>query len=545
MRANSLKVQRFGKFKRLYSKNPVLKNITDILIEFYFSSILTVQRKNPQETVIFDKPGTMLWILLELQGSQPSLDEREVLKHIKSNRFLVKLSLDPKFRNVIQESKHCSFVSDGQYNNNVAETKINFRNLFELKGTIKDDARFAFSFKENPLGLLTTNEPARIMEKSRFDIDNHFEQFIGNIDQIFSTSHSQDFTSLINQNNPLARTFRFWENNFNVSQNSIKLTFDSLLFIDKVRNKQVADYAQSFETLPFSSSKVVSTRELVRDFISLTFHKKADSFSLSEDGTLGFKDWHRPIDNLSSSLMDRLMINFGPRINRFHRFFELKDSLTSEKSIASLFERSFLLNFVNIFDEYLSFQMIILSECQSIMDLVRKLEVLFNQTEQVVNFFEAFENNKAKINILDFISTFQLQISPSENLWELAKESFYLSIFPLLKTVYQVAFKNSPVDLLTKSLKITYEQDQDFNYKASNVPGLLEKIMENILITKNNYLLLSSADSELFSKSVKADFPWFQTLDVNDIKRVYQEVRAKLVAQQIDLNEVINKRMVI
>lgn len=239
------------------------------------------------------------------------------------------------------------------------------------------------------------------------------------------------------------------------------------------------------------------------------------------------------------------MINFGPRINRFHRFFELKDSLTSEKSIASLFERSFLLNFVNIFDEYLSFQMIILSECQSIMDLVRKLEVLFNQTEQVVNFFEAFENNKAKINILDFISTFQLQISPSENLWELAKESFYLSIFPLLKTVYQVAFKNSPVDLLTKSLKITYEQDQDFNYKASNVPGLLEKIMENILITKNNYLLLSSADSELFSKSVKADFPWFQTLDVNDIKRVYQEVRAKLVAQQIDLNEVINKRMVI
>ena len=522
----------------------MLKNLLDILIDFYFGSTLTIERRNPSQTASFYKAGTMLWILLELQGHRPNAKENEVVNRVRNNRFLVKLSASPKFRVFAHESKSRSLISNGQNNNSAAETKINFRKLFDLKGATKDETHFSAEARVSRLGLLKANEVEIALEKSQFDGDNYSDKVVGDIDQVLNTSHLQDFTSLVSQSNTSTRTFRFWENNVHSAQNSVRISLDWLLFIDKSKNKQVLEYAQSFETYPTTLERTISARELVRDLISLTFHKKADFFALNTDGSVSFRIQQYQVDNLSNVLVRHQMAVTGPKIARFQRFFELRDNLRADCSIGNLFERNFMLNFVGLFDEYLSFHMIALSECQMILDLIRKLDLLFKQTEQVVNFFETFEQNRTHFNLLDFISILQRNLSQLDNVRELIEESFSMSIFPLLKTVYQVAFKNSPVDLLTKYLRITYEQDHDFNYKASNVPGLLEKAVANILITKNNYLLLSSADSELFLRSVRADLPWFESLDIREIQKVYQDLRARLLAQQTELNEAINKRMV-
>jgi hypothetical protein len=416
--------------------------------------------------------------------------------------------------------------------------------LVEFAFDTKVESRLSATLREQLLSTPKLDESFKSLEKSKYDTNSQLDRFAREIDRVFDSSQFNDFAAIVNQNNSFARTHKFWESTHSLSNAPTKITFDSFLFVDKHKSRQVLDFAQSLEVLPSSLSSVATIRELIRDLISLAFYKHSNAFSVSDDGTLTFKDWKFQVDSVSSSLLRKYLFGIGSKLNCLYRFFELRDALTSQKTTSNLFERNFFLNFVNIFDEYLSFQVIALFKCHSILELTRKLEVVWTLSEQVVNFFDVFEKRKTQLNLLDFISVTRVHIPPSDDISELVKEAFHLSIFPVFKTIYQVMFKNSPIDLLTKNLQITYEQDQDFNYKASNVPDFLERTVENILITKNNYLLLSSADSELFSMSVKSDFPWFESLNVEDIRRVYQEVRAQLIGQQVLINEIINKRMV-
>ncbi len=414
--------------------------------------------------------------------------------------------------------------------------------LYENHNKVDLDISF---LSRNPQDSFKISQQFKLEVENNKHISNSAKSEINDNEEVIENSCTSDFANLAMQSAHVTRNFRFWETNaVSMHDRELKLEFDTHLYLDKAKNMQIIEYANSFNIVPNTNDQPVNTKQIIKNLLSLCVTGNSDFFVLNENGKILIKDWTSKTDSISQGLFRNFISDMTPNIIRFRCFFTIKQSITSFSNIDNLYEKNFLVNLVNLFEEFINYQMLCFASCTSLLEFLKNLRLILMQTGHIVDFLQSFEKKKSTVSILDFIDLFHNHLPQSETLTLAITEAFNFSILPLMKVIYQVAFRNSPLDLLNKNMKMAYEHDENYKYRASNVPDLLKTIVDDILVIKHNYMLLGSADKELLTLSLNNDMVWFENLNISEVKIIYERIKTSLINQKRALNEVIIRRMV-
>lgn len=110
-----------------------------------------------------------------------------------------------------------------------------------------------------------------------------------------------------------------------------------------------------------------------------------------------------------------------------------------------------------------------------------------------------------------------------------------LAVRPIIKTLEDIIFKDPDISKLYSNLKISIKKDQSFNFIVQNVPAILKKCINNVLISAQNLTMLRASEPELFSACLSGEVNlslFFSEEKVRDyllaLKKVFLVKREKL-----------------
>lgn len=80
-----------------------------------------------------------------------------------------------------------------------------------------------------------------------------------------------------------------------------------------------------------------------------------------------------------------------------------------------------------------------------------------------------------------------------------------LALRPIIKTLEDIIFKDPDIRKLHANLKISIRKDVHYNFIVNNVPVILKKCINNVLISAQNLTMLRQSDAELFRACIHGD----------------------------------------
>lgn len=339
--------------------------------------------------------------------------------------------------------------------------------------------------------------------------------------------------------------FRHWENNSTIFHKKfLTLNFDENMFLGQsVPTKAFLFIEKAILDDP-NKRTTINIDSLHNELISLISQSRSRLFCLNPSTNEILMEANIEIEGVNKRQIKNCVQTWLPKLELYEKIKNLKHSYFQNVEKHEFLNQNFMYLLLSNFEDYINYTLVELKRHRTILQIKVFLDKLFEKIQIFWSYLGPFRIGNDSALTTNLIFKFGSRFCPDEDAFQFINQSKEIFFMPLMSIVQNIVFRNGEIELLFNNLGIQVGRNENFDYSCKNVPKILKPMINCLINTKHNYMLLAKSDQNLLELNLNLQLDILSDIHTANWNSVNEKIGIAFSQQKQKIDDFIERKFV-